>query len=440
MLHFTDIQPSLQRRTVSEDFRDLVLRIYPGLINHRPYWALMCHLMFSAARCECSGEIMLSSETLASFEGKSNEILSRNYSGMKFLHEFWRDVLPFEVSEWSYAEGRVRTIKEVRWPEIISKKLGKEISLVRDPPTLRVYFITGESFSTKKTAVLRKLEVEMASTLEQTTSRNKELLEYFNGQNPHRFTKLLKNVSYADAAINKLPLERQNRERKLLTSLFDFAQPLYRPTLHSLRIFPFGENLLSLKREVRQAYTRDWVECDLRSAQLAIIAKLWDVPEVNEFLETGQSIWEYLANTLGLKLSPELKKALKNQFLYPLTFGRSKREMQSILTDVFEKHFGVSQAFETLFSLPLTRAIWRARAKQVRKYYKEHEVKTCFGDWLKLDYKNRSHVLSLLAQQAQAVELKLLLSVVRAAQQFPAEVILTAWQHDGFSLTSRKLD
>ncbi len=443
MIHFTDIHPALQRLTVSREFRDYIERKFPGLGKSPSYWALMAHLMFWTTKSEHEGKLMISQETLASLENKSHLVQTRNYSGIKFLQSFWNDVHKFKVSEHRYTEGLVRVVEDFRWTPDIQMMLTKELNKLKDERKDRVYFMSGEKYSKKTTSFFNQMEIEQAKVICRMAKRNKELLDYFNEMSSNRFTRMMHNAYYAHQEIMKLPLEAQERELKILTRLYDFAQPLYQPTKNSVRIFPFSDNVLALKREVRKAMMKDWMECDLKNAQFAIVAKVWGIPEVNEFLKSGQSIWKHLAEALGVELTSEVKDALKHEFLYPVCFGQSKKNLYISVHEKIELELQIPNAFKTLFNLRLIQAVWKARAKRMEFIFQNFGVLTCFGDWLPLNPKVRKgegSAVSLLAQEAQSYELKLLLPVLELAKQSNDALVIACWQHDGFSAIPKSND
>lgn len=435
-MHFTGIHPHLQSLTVSRAFRDALWQRFPELQKSQSYWALTAYLMFWTTKSEHEGKLTISRETLASLEGKSARILTNNYSGISFLRSYWLNVWPFNVSDWSFASGLCRVVMELSWPPEIEVLLWQELNTLPEDKKDRVYLISGEPYSKKKTSALIKLEVVEARQFIQTAKQSKELMTYLMDLRPNRFTRMLKNMNDALDVVKTLSPEKQARELKILSRLSDDAQPLYRTSPNSPRIFPYRDNVLSLQRDVRKAMTKDWIECDLRNAQLAIVAKIWDMSMVNEFLKTNQSIWTYLAGSLQVELTPEVKKALKHEFLYPICFGESKKVLQQAVREVFEEELGIKNAYNTLFNLPLVQEIWKARANKVKHIHENKGIRTAFGEWLPLKKVNGAwNTLSLLAQEAQSYELKLLLPILDIAKTSNDDVVITAWQHDGFDCT-----
>lgn len=428
----------LKRMVVSGQFRNNVVKYLPGINKNSAYWQLTAYLMFWTTKSSKEGKLMIGQEILATLENKFEQLVSGNYSAISFLTDYWNDVLPFEISDWSYSEAKSRVVESIDWPNELDVLIQQELNKLPREKEEPVFFISGEPRSERKIKALVELEKTQANSFIETATRNKELLMYLTELNSYRYTRALKNVKNALDVVKALPIESQGRELKILGRLFDNAQPLYKTTEKSVRIFPMYDNLLALKREVRQALTQDWIECDLRSAQLGIVARLWNLPLVNEFLAKNQSIWEHLAEQLNIELNPKLKKALKHEFLYPLCFGESKRVLKQVVTDIFEKGMGIENAFDTLFGLPIMQEIWKGRAKRIQKIYKEWGLQDAFGDWLPMKKHDKKAAISLLAQEAQSYELSLLLPVLDLAKSSNDNLSILAWQHDGFSAVCKK--
>jgi len=119
---------------------------------------------------------------------------------------------------------------------------------------------------------------------------------------------------------------------KALHRIMIDPKPLLRPVDNSVRAFSHQASLTTVKREVRKILTRDWVEYDLRYAQLAIVARLWRIPELLEFLEGNTSPWTYLTRTLAPSASDkeQAKDIIKNA-VYALIFGSSEKRAMEII-------------------------------------------------------------------------------------------------------------
>ena len=187
-----------------------------------------------------------------------------------------------------------------------------------------------------------------------------------------------------------------------------------------------------LQRDVRHTLTRDWITCDLKSAQLAICAKTWNVPQVGEFLRSGGSIWQSLSAWLDLEA--EQKPMLKDA-LYALVFGAGRDKMIAILES--------RRLYERFRAHPLIHQMFLARARQLRAIRTAQGAHDAFGRWIAIEYmpvleKRYSHDSSrkILALVAQSYELLLLTPVIQLAMEQRDSshgFVITLWLHDGFS-------
>jgi hypothetical protein len=289
----------------------------------------------------------------------------------------------------------------------------------------------------------------------------RRLLEYLNQQPPHRFTRMLRHLPEAIVFVEAMTMERKRqaaelsdparrqealesaervhmRQLSLLRAMRDQPQPFYKPTARSVRIFSLNESMLRLNRDVRDIVTQDWTYFDLRSAQLAIFAHAWRVPDVQAFLEQDRSIWAELAIYLRTDLDGNLKDACKHA-LYALIFGASRQTIAGAFCDE-----GYPKVLARRFlQHPLVRAMLEARAAQHQRIRDAGGAENCFGQWIEIPLewngKRRRNVpneRSVLAQLAQAWELRLLVPAINLAAQ-TKQFTITAWLHDGFYVDFR---
>ena len=192
--------------------------------------------------------------------------------------------------------------------------------------------------------------------------------------------------------------------------------------------------------------TQDWVTADLRSAQLAIVAKLWRIECITDYLESGKSIWPDLCGHMGVPYDAGNKAAMKNA-LYALIYGAA----DETLTKHLGQHFPIASAAFTRFtSHPIIRSLLRARKRQMSKIRDAKGATDAFGTWMPVEYTpvkgkpyNYDNVRSIMACVAQSYELKLLLPVVEAAQAQRGEehgFVVTTWLHDGFTFDCKTGD
>lgn len=222
-----------------------------------------------------------------------------------------------------------------------------------------------------------------------------------------------------------------------LRAFEDQPQAFYQPVEKSVRVFPTSSGLLTMKKEVRRLLTSDWAEYDLRSAQLAICAALWQVDSVRVFLKEGGHIWQSLFEHMGLdyeRADRDMIKGPLKKAVYSLVFGMRRR---GIARELSVRLAGrVHNPARKFFSHPVIGALYKARGGALERISAEGGAQDCFGRWIALDANREGPERSVMAQLAQAAELQLLLPVLelaRTTDQF--DVML--WSHDGFSVAYR---
>jgi hypothetical protein len=419
----------LAQKTASPDFRAWFRRAYPGLERDEAYWRMAEFFLFGTIYDEATGQLRVSRATLAQIAGAQAALRGHRFSGRALLDRFSRDVAPIEYSGWRYVDERARTVlNPVFSAEVLTAAQG-ELLPAQDHP--RVIFASGQTFDRRRQAAIR--EGDRAAALAHLDAAGcveaRRLLAYMNGLPPHRFARMLRHLpeARAVAAATPQPLIRM-RQLSLLRAIQDQPQPFYTLAAKSPRIFSFNESLLRLKREVRKVLTQDWVSFDLRSAQLAICAMEWDVPDVQAFLAAGRSIWDEFYAYFHVERDADLKDACKRA-LYALIFGASQLRTERAFE---EEGRSVAEARRFL-AHPLVRAMLAVRKGRIRTIKHDGGAENCFGQWIANDAGNPR---SVLAQLAQARELQLLAPVVELACKTDQFTIMV-WLHDGFCVDFR---
>lgn len=415
---------NISNRTVSPKFRVIIASKYPNLKNNRADWAFLGYLMFGSYREEHSGKLLIPSELIARIEGKFDQWVKNNYVARYFLERFTKLIQPFKWSKWDSEQGLARIVTELNWPQDVADAISAERQKLW-VDTGRVYLINGTKFTSKKQIQNRRKEKLGALELlkESGCKEAEELLDYMNSLPSNLFYKILANMPHALEIADTLPPESRDRQKDLLNTVLDQYQPFYKPTAGSTRIYAFNENLLGLQRNVRKALTMGWLECDLKSAQLAICAKTWQVARAQNFLNDGGNIWDSLFEHFGLEKNDETKRVFKTA-LYAIMFGAQKKKLSGILDSLG------GGSLDKFLSHGVIKSMWRARTRQLSQIRKDKGAINYFGQFISLkDFSARS----ILAQLAQAYELALLYPVLELAKK-DKRFQIVLWQHDGFSV------
>jgi hypothetical protein len=442
------------RKTVSTTFRNIIEEYYPGLNLKPTYWRFMRCLIFGP-KDTITGLSLINGYHIAKAEGAVLAFRANNHTGRNFLEDFQRDVMTrqtFSWSGWNYENKQAR-IAYVIFPQEINTLITKEIT---NTTKNKVYFDTGLAVTKARAKTQRELiKLEADTYFEFAVPEAKPLLKYMNNLPTHNFSKVIeKNWDIAWSKVSKIkdPLKFRVQVEVLMT-LREDLQPFYKPSENGCtpRIFPCNYSIPMLRRDIRKTLTQGWYEFDLASSQLAIVAKEWNITIVQDFLKSNKSIWTELFRHFGfnatqLKEVDNLKyQGIKDVFktsLYSLIYGMQKGYLiKTINQDL--KVFNIVQGGKHYFNHPLIQSLYLARELKFKELNELQEVSTIFGRTIEIEgsktfkgtpTKERRHCIgSILAHQAQAIELYLLLPVVELAST-TKDFYITLWQHDGFSL------
>lgn len=416
-------------KTCSLHFRELVFNEYPILHANKAFAKAFEYFIFGTYRCEETGRIIVSRQILGQLEGIKKEVVEqRNYVGYTLLNTFSDNVFPLTVYEYTYVDDLARTVDAHVPPHIQSAVIAEYQGKWYD--TGRVYFVSGERYTPKT----RKRERDSMKTLADTYLVNNEktgkLLEYLNGLPPHRFTKLLDNLPAAYEVLedieNPIVLAQQF---KLLRAIEDQSQPFYKPVDNTTRVFSLNESLLNLKSDVRKALCKGWYEADLKSAQLAVVSVLWDIPYVYHMLTKTTGVWNYFLDYFGI--DAEYKRILKGAIkkpIYSCVYGMGRDKLFA-LADHNLAEIGIFGGGEKFMKSELITTLLSARDITFKYIEREKGAYDAFGNHISTDKYN---ALSVAAQQAQSYELRLLWPAIELAKE-TNDFVITAFQHDGLS-------
>jgi hypothetical protein len=181
------------------------------------------------------------------------------------------------------------------------------------------------------------------------------------------------------------------------------------------------------------------------------VAKLWDITEVQDFLKEGNHIWTSLFTHLGVNYSynkvnnPDWFDSLKGllkESLYSLIYGMKKSCLLARLTKGFKK-LKIAKKGADVLSHPIMAALYTAREAKITKVLQEGKLTLDWHDGRELlvegktDKERHNCVKSLLAQEAQLMEMVLLQPVFDIAKENSKYMAITLFQHDGFTVSYR---
>lgn len=443
------------RKTTSVGFREIFIALCSNL-KEEWHWNLLRYLLFGAKLED--GWTLLDQWRSAYIEGKLKEKNSGRYCAAEFLSSFESAIHPlkFEWTTWTYKNKEAR-VGRLHLDEALQEALMQEI-YNRDKNN-RVYFVTGNKYTADQERIQRKIAQKEALTfINSAIPEAQELLNYLNNLPINSFSKVIgENFDAAILAASRIENPEKRRiETEVLYTIQDTLMPFYGPSRkgNTVRIFPIEVGIPMLQKKLRKILTKGWYEADLRNSQLAIVAKLWNIPEVNEFLATGQSIWVRIFDHFGLgnlkQTDIDRYEQIKSHFkdtLYALIFGMSRSNLIKMLTEALDGE-GIPNAGKRFLQEPLIKKVYVARQERIKELYQIGKTTTIFGKELKvttdpktlkiIGAKGRSNIPNILAQEAQAIELALILPAFEALKKEKDAALITLMQHDGISIDFKK--
>ena len=427
-------------RTVSRKFYEMLKAHYPrASINDL---ALALYEMFTTWR-DKDGNAVVDYETLAKIYGKEKQAKSKNFKVKPVLEHFIQVVEPVTKFDYNHNQALARRIK-IYWPEEVKQAL--EAELLQSYHWSGRVFYDGTLFTSKLqlASLDRKRLIALKTLANAPNPLTRKYMQYFNKLPNILFIDMLHNFDDALKLAKKLPNKQENL--RVLAQIFDSPKPFLKAVNNSSRSYPIGDNLVTVKNEIRHVLTRNWVEADLKNCQLAIAAANWKVKPIQEFLNTGGDYWQYIADWVDVELTPSNKKMLK-QATYAITYGaenrgRYKNKIREALWYLGEERY------QRFMSSPMVKALYRAAKKQLKKIEKASGARDCLGNWLPLDKVEvkedwKDPKKSLLAQINQSYEAMLLYPALELAikhQDDDNGFFLPLYQYDGFSLVAKKLE
>ncbi|MBD2200169.1 MULTISPECIES: hypothetical protein [Calothrix] len=446
------------KKTINKQIRDAISNEYPGLADNEDLWRLLAYMAWGIKEA-ITLRPLVDQETLARIERKLPALYGNNYCGLTLL-ERMREVLgeEFTWTDYAFTESKARTII-FKFPPHIQALIDTEVYSMSDD---RVYIDTGLKYSRRsKDRDKLLMEQEARITFNFAAPEAKPILEYMNELPTNLVTKLVyeKEGVYSENWKNALAYvmdidDELVRESQLITlqNIRDELKAYYKPSWqgNTSRIFPANLSIPMLMKDVRKILTKGWWEMDLNNSQLSIVAVLWDIPEVQDFLAAKGKIWNELFKHFGMdaedlkvnnrKWYEGAKREVFKESLYGLIYGMSISNLVKRMNASLQR-YGIKGDAKHFLSHPIIKALHEARNKKMKEMLASGSVKTIFGKEIKVPEGKAKEKLrairSMLAQEAQAVEMYLLLPVIELASKTD-DFLITVWQHDGFSVSFKR--
>jgi hypothetical protein len=425
---------SLRRVRVSRFFRDSALKCFPILKEQSDSWTLFCYLLFGSWHDEDTLRPLLCAEILSAIEGRD----SRNSEAEKFLIKFHNEVLypvgTIQWTGWNKPANKCRQLRKRDFGGAFEEILRRE-HLGHWNDTGLVYLVDGSAFNEANSRRIRREQKKAAGQLPTFCKEAEAIRIYMNSLSSNLFTKALgQNFHGALKASFHLPnsLVKQAQLR-ILRHISGQAQPFYFPSEkgHTVRLMT-SEAIPNLKSNVRRALTKGWEEADLRSSQFSICASLWQVPELLDFLKTGERLWNHLLEYLEISNDErERAKPVLKKVLYATCFGMERKTIRNqsaywLVVAGLQKHL-----FQNLQHEPLMAALLEARDAALQTIALNGGAENCYGEWKCVTEERQPR--DIMAEIAQAWEMKLIYPAFALARK-TSDFTITLFQYDGFSV------
>lgn len=443
--------------------RDALLNRYPAAIGDPVLWRALQYFLFARRVDKNTGQLKVDEAALEMIAGVPIYGTSTRKGAFKSGQQVLEHIRDNMLSrlKWSgYSQGNYsRTIAadgvDSAIKQLVNQDLGTSISGSAD----RVFFDTGEKFSTAKQTKLKKAWLTEASRLAAgaPSTASAYLLGQLNDVSRpiNGFTRVLNHASAMHAQINgyqssSTSLNGQALQdyrmhlRSVMRRIEDMPLPLYQPSERGRtdRVFALNPSFLSLPSSVRLAGTKPagWVELDLVSAHLAIGSRLWSIQSVESILQGGNSIWEAFVTQLkASQLTPVLKGALKKatySAMYGMTEGNLKADFSKAM-----KQAGLKLTGKDLVRTPLMKDILKARHAAFNKIKISGAIQTPTG--ISFSVGSGVNEGSAWSTVMNSYELELMKPIVEyeerevnqaKSQDRQPDFRIMLWEHDGCSV------
>jgi hypothetical protein len=412
-------------RTVTDTLYREVMRIHPALRANRGYRNLYAYIALGPHDLDPeTGYIRIPSWGLAQCEGKMHEYHAGNYRGKALLEGYRRDVdSAFKWSRWSKQDNRPRVVIAEG-----TSKLTKRFLEEHNRELQRRYLGSGELFNEHNQTACHRENVQAAQAQEWLYHEQSTIANYLHGLPQCLFKKQV-HKHYREAMEWALA-HGNSQDVMALNAIMDEPMQFYFVDPPNARIFPHP-GLATVKSTIRHILLKGWPEYDLVNCQAAILAGIWHVDSVQELLESGRSLWDYLLNELGIREDQrqEGKEALKEPF-YALAYGMETSHLTYFAARQLE---GIERTNNRPFlDVPLISDIARARDHALERMERSKGARSAYG-WL--PYDGNVSIRTFLAHVVMTYELALVAAMFEAASE-RSDFKIALYQYDGLTSTS----
>jgi hypothetical protein len=437
---------------ISQNGRGALLAAYPALSHHphaESYRRMVEYLIFARFEDD-EGRLIVPATTIEKLVRGKPIAGKRHFAVADWLSSFDQDVWQLGVCPHNHWRGEARTVTR-DLPQDVQDILEDEPLHAFGETEGQVWFVSGIPVTRKKMYAEAATYTETLKLLADGVDPNHPahaLMIYLNNQPQTTIGKIVK-ANWPRVLREFAAMENGTSKDAVLPTILtlrDYCKLIYAASAKTPRLHALGLTIHQLPRELRKAALHGCVSLDAHACQLAVVAKLWDVPQVSDFLTARKSIWDELLGAMGVSADkkPSVKEALysiifgmgvvnvrRNLLGLPL-HGHSKKRRKRTVRSVKPVQSVSEEAADAFLSHPLIAELLIARHQRLRQIKQDRHIVDAFGR--RIDY-SRRHVKmrSLLAQEVQSYEVDLMLSLLPI---FEAErdLVVVSWLHDGVTI------
>lgn len=417
-------------KAITPQFYSALVSAYPILTKNKGYALLMGHILFSTFTCESTNKPVVPAKFLAKIEGKA---YTHSYLARAFLDAFSAECMHIEYSTWKWTNASARTIVSYSLDRNLTELYIAELRMAKKEKC--VLLSTGEIVTPKvKQCVNERLIAEATDILKVSTNADAcAIASYLNNLPQNSFTDLTKNIACSMCEAQKLSDESRQYNINLLNDIVNLVhKPVYAPSQkgNTVRLFPINSSLSQLTKSVRRAYLKGCTEIDICHAHFSINSTLWNMPIVQEYLATVGDIWQDLVCWVRGEHDFENVKSELKTTIYAIFYGANLATVRKIANNRLTA-YGIKNGGTRLFKHCIVQCVVGAREAQLSAIERAGGANDCYNRFIAISDSVDSK--SVLAQQAQAIELKIMRKVIELAES-TTDFKVVCWLHDGVTV------
>lgn len=435
------------KSTVSRALHELLMRVLPHTMADEKCRSVLRALLYSPRRCRRDAEaVVMGTRWLGGLVGRRGDAVAGARLLKRFRAAMVADGVALRVSQYSRARGEARTVV-AEWPAALGAALAEDRRVVGDG---RVDLLTGQVWTRRKSNERRnrrgaELLGELGGDVPEGTRLKSEYLSSAATNGYSRVSARAAEMLERGVRVRGDDPARLRQAESVLAAVAEQAAPIARPCERSARVRTEGAGVGHLPRELRAELGRGlWHEYDLTSCQLAVIARFWQVPELEAELRSGRDVFrQTLAGDLGVPAAnvPALKAAT-----YAIAYGACKKTIRAELVKALGEDAGQDLA-QRFLTHKLVRAVLQARGRMFKRIKADGGAHTVDGSWLALQRGELRRLPSgklvtvggrstrkILAALNQAVEQSITTAAYKLAEQNRSEFRIAYDLADGIAV------